>query len=557
MAEVFRIFSDKIEAKMASIFERAIKDENDSLAAAIKRLQHNIIETERFGSNKSFYIGEGFARGRHNDTLDRMRKFYEREEKIESSFARHFSMMSDRRGLRNANTSATRDETWMYQLGLKKSDVSSNFSYLADQEKDQRDFDSKLKAAQTKGIIEAQKKRQAGFDRGHSAEVRARLGQMHDAKAFRYAMMDTDERKIRTLMDSHRSWNRGQAEQVYFHQLTENTKWLRLIGKNNPKIAKNLIPIAKAVGKASGLPIIGAFARNPALGAITALIGGGLSAGSYSLGRSRTLAKWMNARAVTGDIGFGTFHGLAAAGMSYEQMLQSLSKYSIKASEARFGGGFDKYAELAKYGVDVSGLFNPYLTAEERRAEEYRVISSANRVDRAAMMSIIGMSPEEYRSERLKNTPRSEWSLSDLQLDIYQGVTKKMKENHPILDFFIPDKFYQFHSLLAANKEIEDRKFFGDKAVDARNEIYNLHRWDEIRETAEIDDRYRAGMFDNSVTNNETNNGKSLTVINNWGGVSVETNDPVRLAEGLEAGIGNKFIGSREVAEWFDTKAVK
>ena len=557
MAEVFRIFSDKIEAKMASIFERAIKDENDSLAAAIKRLQHNRIETERFGSNKSFYIGEGFARGRHNDTLDRMRKFYEREEKIESSFARHFSMMSDRRGLRNANTSATRDETWMYQLGLKKSDVSSNFSYLADKEKDQRDFDSKLEAARTRWIIEAHKKRQAGFDRGHKAEVRARLGRMHDAKAFRYAMMDTDERKIRTLMDSHRSWNRGQAEQVYFHQLTENTKWLRLIGKNNPKIAKNLIPIAKAVGKASGLPIIGAFARNPALGAITALIGGGLSAGSYSLGRSRTLAKWMNARAVTGDIGFGTFHGLAAAGMSYEQMLQSLSKYSIKASEARFGGGFDKYAELAKYGVDVSGLFNPYLTAEERRAEEYRVISSANRVDRAAMMSIIGMSPEEYRSERLKNTPRSEWSLSDLQLDIYQGVTKKMKENHPILDFFIPDKFYQFHSLLAANKEIEDRKFFGDKAVDARNEIYNLHRWDEIRETAEIDDRYRAGMFDNSVTNNETNNGKSLTVINNWGGVSVETNDPVRLAEGLEAGIGNKFIGSREVAEWFDTKAVK
>ena len=172
-------------------------------------------------------------------------------------------------------------------------------------------------------------------------------------------------------------------------------------------------------------------------------------------------------------------------------------------------------------------------------------------------MSILGMSPEEYRSERLKNTPRSEWSLSDLQLDIYQGVTKKMKENYPVLDFIIPDKFYQLHSLLAAKKELEDRKFLGDKAVDSRNEIYNLHRWDEIRETAEIDDRYRAGMYDNSVTNNETNNGKSLTVINNWGGVSVETSDAVGFAEGLEAGIGNKFIGSREVAEWFDTKAVK
>ena len=523
MAEVFRVFSDKIEAKMASILERAIKDENDSLAAAIKRLQHNRIETERFGSNKSFYIGEGFARGRHDNTLDRMRKFYEREERIESSFARHFSMMSDRSGLRNANTSATRDETWMYQLGLKKSDVSSNFSYLADQEKDQRDFDSKLEAARVRGIIEAHKKRQAGFDRGHNAKVRARLGQMHDAKALRYAMMDTDERNIRTLMDSHRSWNRGQAEQVYFKNLTENTKWLRLIGKNNPKIAKNLIPIAKAVGKESGLPIIGALARNPALGAITALIGGGLSAGSYSLSRSGTLAKWMNARAVTGDIGPGTFSGLAATGMSYDQMLQSLAKYSVKSSAARFGGGFDKYAELAKYGVDVSGLFNPYLTAEERRSEEYRVISSANQADRAAIMSILGMSPEEYRSERLKNTARSKWSLSDLQLDIYQGVTKKMKENHPILDFFIPDKFYQFHSLLAANKELEDRKFFGDKAVDARNEIYNLHRWDEIRETAEIDDRYRAGMYDNSTTNNGGD--KSVTVIQHIN-AEVKDSDP-------------------------------
>ena len=543
MAEVFRVFSDKIEAKMASILERAIKDENDSLAAAIKRLQHNRIETERFGSNKSFYIGEGFARGRHDNTLDRMRKFYEREERIESSFARHFSMMSDRSGLRNANTSAPRDETWMYQLGLKKSDVSSNFSYLADQEKDQRDFDSKLEAARVRGIIEAHKKRQAGFDRGHNAEVRARLGQMHDAKALRYAMMDTDERNIRTLMDSHRSWNRGQAEQVYFQQLTENTKWLRFIAKDNPKIAKNLIPIAKTIGKASGLPIIGAFARNPALGAITALIGGGLSAGSYSLSRSGTLAKWMNARAVTGDIGPGTFSGLAATGMSYDQMLQSLAKYSVKSSEARFGGGFDKYAELAKYGVDVSGLFNPYLTAEERRSEEYRVISSANQADRAAIMSTLGMSPEEYRSERLKNTARSKWSLSDLQLDIYQGVTKKMKENHPILDFFVPDKFYQFHSLLAANKELEDRKFFGDKAVDARNEIYNLHRWDEIRETAEIDDRYRAGMYDNSVTNNDASRSVSLQV-NVASPQITTTGDPLDFAKGIS------IIGSRALSEY-------
>ena len=371
---------------------------------------------------------------------------------------------------------------------------------------------------------------------------RDRMNNIRASQSFRFAMLDKDEQFIQNAMRD-KGWSRDQAEQVYFKNLTENTKWLRLIGKNNPAIAKNLIPIAKAVGKASGLPIIGALARNPALGAITALIGGGLSAGSYSLSRSGTLAKWMNARAVTGDIGPGTFSGLAATGMSYDQMLQSLAKYSVKSSEARFGGGFDKYAELAKYGVDVSGLFNPYLTAEERRAEEYRVISSANQADRAAIMSTLGMSPEEYRSERLKNTARSEWSLSDLQLDIYQGVTKKMKENHPILDFFIPDKFYQFHSLLSANKELKDRKFFGDKAVDARNEIYNLHRWDEILETAEIDDRYRAGMYDNSVTNNDASRSVSLQV-NVASPQITTTGDPLDFAKGIS------IIGSRALSEY-------
>lgn len=376
---------------------------------------------------------------------------------------------------------------------------------------------------------------------GNSARARSYLNR-ESAESFRFAMLDKDEQFIQGAMRD-KGWTRDQAERVYFQQLTENTKWLRLIGKNNPAIAKNLIPIAKAVGKASGLPIIGAFASNPALGALTALIGGGLSAGSYSLGRSRALAKWMNARAVTGDISSGTFSGLAATGMSYEQMLQSLAKYSVKSSEARFGGGFDKYAELAKYGVDISGLFNPYLTAEERRAEEYRVVSSANQADRAAIMSTLGMSPEEYRSERLKNTSRSEWSLSDLQLDIYQGVTKKMKENHPILDFFIPDKFYQFHSLLAASKELEDRKFFGDKAVDARNEIYNLHKWDEIRDTAEIDDRYRAGMYDNSVTNNDASRSVSLQV-NVASPQITTTGDPVDFAKGIA------IIGSRALSEY-------
>lgn len=79
----------------------------------------------------------------------------------------------------------------------------------------------------------------------------------------------------------------------------------------------------------------------------------------------------------------------------------------------------------------------------------------------------------------------------------------------------------------------------------------------DITNTALIDDQYRAGMFDNSVTNNETDNGKSLTVINNWGGVSVEAKDTADFADNFEAIVGNRFIGSRYVAEAFDTRRIK
>ena len=48
--------------------------------------------------------------------------------------------------------------------------------------------------------------------------------------------------------------------------------------------------------------------------------------------------------------------------------------------------------------------------------------------------------------------------------------------------------------------------------------------WDEGHDTAEIDDRYRAGMYDNSVTNNGGD--RSVTVIQNIN-AEVKDSDPV------------------------------
>ena len=119
-----------------------------------------------------------------------------------------------------------------------------------------------------------------------------------------------------------------------------------------------------------------------------------------------------------------------------------------------------------------------------------------------------------------------------------------MKENYPVLDFIIPDKFYQLHSLLAAKKVLEDRKFFGDKSVDARNEIYNLHKWDEVRDTAMVDDQYRAGMFDNSVTNNNGGDRNVTLQVNVASPQITTTGDPVDFAKGIS------IIGSRALSEY-------
>ena len=51
-----------------------------------------------------------------------------------------------------------------------------------------------------------------------------------------------------------------------------------------------------------------------------------------------------------------------------------------------------------------------------------------------------------------------------------------------------------------------------------------VYTWDEVHDTAEIDDRYRAGMYDNSVTNNGGD--RSVTVIQHIN-AEVKDSDPV------------------------------
>ena len=96
----------------------------------------------------------------------------------------------------------------------------------------------------------------------------------------------------------------------------------------------------------------------------------------------------------------------------------------------------------------------------------------------------------------------------------------------------------------------------GDNVVDSRMDIYNLHKWDEVRETANVDDQYRAGMYDNSVTNNDTSRSVSLQV--NVASPQITTaGDPVDFAKGISI-IGSRVLSEyQSIIENTDTKRTK
>lgn len=377
---------------------------------------------------------------------------------------------------------------------------------------------------------------------------RDRMASIAADESFKFAMLDSDEQFIQGHMKKN-GWTRDQAEQVYFKEITKNAKWLRIIAKGNPIIAKNLVPIAKAVGKAGNIPILGGLVKHPALTAV----GMYMQRASQEAAAAKSIVPWRNLIAAGGDISVPMWSAIAGSGADYASALQLGMESSKKAAGWKFGVGLDNIFKSGIYGSDIS-MFDPMASGEDRLRMIYNANKSiTNPGDRLAALELWGASIDEYNAGRRLVEPRSNWSLEERVADRAQRwkTSRNWRRLHGkgwdkiSADWFEPDWW------------IENQSIGDERAASSLKNVNGKTIWELIREIAGIDDAYRSGEYDNSVTNNETNNGKSLTVINNWGGVSVEANDPVGFIEGLEAGVGNKFVGSHAVAEWFDSKRTK
>ena len=80
-----------------------------------------------------------------------------------------------------------------------------------------------------------------------------------------------------------------------------------------------------------------------------------------------------------------------------------------------------------------------------------------------------------------------------------------------------------------------------------------IYTWDEVHNTAEIDDRYRAGMYDNSVTNNGGD--RNVNVEIHVASPQITTSgDPSDFAKGI-ANIGSRALSEyQSIIENTDTK---
>ena len=337
-------------------------------------------------------------------------------------------------------------------------------------------------------------------------------------KSFEFEMLDKDEQFIQGAMRD-KGWSREQAEQVYFKNLTENTKWLRFIAKDNPKIAKNLIPIAKAVGKAGGLPFIGGFATNPALAAVGAAM---FVSSEYSKAIKENL-NWINLISAGGGISGDALSAAAGGGLDYASALKLVQGSKRTAAKWKFGEGLDGIFRSTMYGADVS-VFNPFATGEDRLRMIYNATKNIqDDGDRLAALEMWGASAEEYNQGRRLETPREQWSIEERISDRarqWKDWREWAKVHGTAWDkinaYTSPDWWIDFWS---AREEIGE-----DKRKELMSNLPFSNIWDEVHDTAEIDDRYRAGMYDNSVTNNGGD--RSVTVIQNIN-AEVKDSDPV------------------------------
>ena len=263
--------------------------------------------------------------------------------------------------------------------------------------------------------------------------------------------------------------------------------------------------MAKGFRQISKIPIIGAFANNPALAAITAAIGGFASTMSSSNAANEATKKWRN---------YESLYGKPTAQQEWNARLAGI-KDPARIAEiygqlaVNFGGDPDMF--LLSQGIALRGM--------DHKQKQLHA-------------KALGFTPDMVRlAEIYAGAPAEESDIVDARI---AALDREQKEGEKSGSGFRKTLRSMQLRWIPFQKDLEARGWSWSKILALANPLMfggqfvgneiGSAVWDEVHDTAEIDDRYRAGMYDNSVTNNGGD--RSVTVIQNIN-AEVKDSDPV------------------------------
>ena len=276
--------------------------------------------------------------------------------------------------------------------------------------------------------------------------------------------------------------------------------------RNSKMSTKDLRSMAKGFRQISKIPIIGAFANNPALAAITAAVGGFASTISSSNAANEATKKWRN---------YESLYGKPTAQQEWNARLAGI-KDPARIAEiygqlaVNFGGDPDMF--LLSQGIALRGM--------DHKQKQLHA-------------KALGFTPDMVRlAEIYAGAPAEESDIVDARI---AALDREQKEGEKSGSGFRKTLRSMQLRWIPFQKDLEARGWSWSKILALANPLMfggqfvgneiGSAVWDEVHDTAEIDDRYRAGMYDNSTTNNNGGD-RSVTVIQNIN-AEVKDSDPV------------------------------
>jgi len=305
--------------------------------------------------------------------------------------------------------------------------------------------------------------------------------------------------------------------------------------RNSKMSTKDMRDMAKSLRAIRRIPIIGNVATNP-IGAAAAILGIQKAAFNTSDAANKKVVDWQNLALMTGGLSktfeeAGYLAGMNGPGEIMGALGRFQSKFGPAAEDVlrRYGSVLasapaeTRMALASRMGMNnkeaalAMALSNPEMFGSDQR----RTQAARNRI---AAMEAMGYST----GSSLSDTVGSAW------LTIFGGAQARDVSGNT-----------KWSKLLRKSLEGEYAEMM-DRLV---------YTWDDVRETAATDDKFRAGMFDESTTNNESN--KSVNITMNIGAPQVNSENPKEFINGLVEMAGDKVVGSRYIAEAFDTRRIK